>query len=105
MSFESQLKPSPMVHHSTPGLLAERSSPTLHLPDFMNWTTHTRQPRAIARIAVPKAAVDLPLPSPVFTMTTDGARTCALGGGSVGGRLLVTSRPPLSAWLRPRSGR
>src|SRR5262249_2361609 len=41
----------------------------------MNWTTQARQPRAIARIAVPKAAVDLPLPSPVLTMTTDGALT------------------------------
>src|SRR5215470_166960 len=103
MSFESQLKPSPMVHHSTPGLLAERSSPTFHLPHFMNWTTQTRQTRAIARIAVPKAAVDLPLPPPALTMTTDGALTRPLGGGSRGGRLPVTSSPPVSVWLRPRS--
>src|SRR5262249_42996705 len=38
----------------------------------------------------------------VLTMTTDGALTRPLGGGSRGGRLPVTSSPPVSMWLRPR---
>ena len=36
-------------------------------------------------MTMPKAAVDLPLPGPVLTITTDGARTGAGGGASVGG--------------------
>src|SRR5919204_974147 len=36
--------------------------------------TQTRQPRASARMTTPKAAVDLPLPSPVFTRTSERGR-------------------------------
>src|SRR5215467_12363289 len=73
MSFESQLKPSPMVHHSTPGLLAERSSPTSHLPHFMNWTAQTRQPRAIARTSSPPVSVWLrPRSAPARPLVVDG---------------------------------
>src|SRR5262245_65046445 len=84
MSFESQVKPSPTVHHSTPSRFADCSSPTFQRPDLTNWMTQTVQPRVTARMTVPKAAVDLPLPSPVLTMTTDGARTVALAGASSG---------------------
>src|SRR2546421_10899320 len=95
MSVESQLNPSPRAHHSTPRRRADCSSPTFQRPDLTNWMTQTVQPRATARIAVPKAAVDLPFPSPVFTMTTDGAFTVALGGDSDG-----TSWGSMAAMLR-----
>jgi hypothetical protein len=49
--------------------------------------TQTFQPRATARRAVPNAAVDLPLPSPVLTSTSEGAeRRAGRCGGSTGGR-------------------
>jgi len=54
------------------------------LPDLTNWITHTFQPRATARIAVPKAAVDFPFPSPVFTITIEGALLVARAGPWVG---------------------
>src|SRR5262249_49514989 len=82
MSFESHVNPSPIVHHSTPSRFADCSSPTRQRPDLTNCTTQTDQPRATARITVPNAAVDLPLPSPVLTITTDGARTVARAGAS-----------------------
>src|SRR5438067_4663148 len=71
MSCESHVNPSPSVHHSTPSRAAISRSPVFHLSDLMNCTTHTFQPRAKARSIVPNAAVDLPLPSPVLTMTID----------------------------------
>ena len=69
---------------STPRRCAICSSPTFHLPDLMNWITHTRQPRATPRITTPKAAVDLPLPSPVLSSTSErGPRIGRrLAGGS-----------------------
>src|SRR5688500_11780939 len=85
-SSESHVKPSPIAHHSTPSCTATFSSPTRHLPDFRNCTTATRQSRAIARITMPNAAVDFPLPSPVFTITSDGAGFMPSGtGSSIGG--------------------
>ena len=45
----------------------------------MNCTTPTRQPRPSARSARPKAAVDLPLPGPVWTMSRPFSRI-GLGG-------------------------
>src|SRR5437016_142721 len=84
ISFESQVKPSPIAHHSTPSAVADCCSPTFHLPDLMNWITQTFQPRATARNTVPKAAVDFPFPSPVLTSTTDGARFSARLGAFVG---------------------
>src|SRR3989442_15644335 len=96
MSRESHVKPSPRVHHSTPRRIAISRSPTFHRSDFTNWITHTFQPRATARSAVPKAAVDLPLPFPVFTITTDGALREALGGACSGasGGLICAREPP-----------
>src|SRR5690606_34333090 len=85
MSSDSQVNPSPRANQSTPSWRAIFSSPTFQSPDLRNWTTATFQPRARARSIVPKAAVDLPLPSPVLTMIREGARRVAGGGGSVGG--------------------
>ena len=45
-------------------------------------------------MAVPKAAVDFPLPSPVLTSTSDGSRTVAFAGGSVGGTRGSATRHP-----------
>ncbi len=65
------------------------SSPTCQSPDFRNWTTATFHSRAMARIMMPNAAVDLPFPSPVLTTTTERAarapsgRWCSAGGSSV----------------------
>src|SRR5712664_4413274 len=84
MLRESQLKPSPTVHHSTPRRVAASRSPTFHRSDLMNWITQTFQPRATARSAVPNAAVDLPLPSPVLTITMDDAFREAFGGAATG---------------------
>src|ERR1700680_2636920 len=84
MLGESHVKPSPIVHHSTPSLTADFCSPTFHFSDLRNWMTQTFQPRATARSTVPKAAVDLPLPSPVLTITTDGTFLVARAGGWVG---------------------
>src|SRR5262249_17786540 len=98
-SRDSQVNPSPPFSQSTPSWRPTFSSPTFHLSDLMNWTTHTRQPRATPRITTPKAAVDLPLPSPVLTSTSDRGRTFG-GGGGFGG-----STPGRRAGLiqRPRS--
>ena len=83
-SSDSHVKPSPMLHHSTPSRRATASSPTRHLPDFMNWMTPTDQSRATARMSVPKAAVDLPFPWPVLTSTIDAT---SRRGGRVRSRL------------------
>src|SRR4029077_13193343 len=85
MSCESHVKPSPIVHHSTPSRIAASRSPTFQLPDLMNCTTQTFHPRETARSIVPKAAVDFPLPSPVLTITTDLAVRAARGGATRGG--------------------
>src|SRR5712691_3949681 len=84
MFLLSQVKPSPIVNHSMPRLIAAFSSPTFHLPDFTNWITHTLQPRAAARMAVPNAALDFPFPSPVFTMRIEGTLLVARAGPWVG---------------------
>ena len=46
-----------------------RCSPKRAVGTFMNWKIFTALPRPWARSARPKAAVLLPLPSPVLTMT------------------------------------
>src|SRR5260370_28190220 len=46
--------------------------------------TPTFQPPAPAGMAVPNAAVDFPFPSPVFTITIEGALLVARAGPSVG---------------------
>src|SRR3989440_11087637 len=84
MFEESHVKPSPSVHHSTPRRVAVSRSPTFQRSDLTNWMTHTFQPRATARSAGPNPAVDFPLPSPVFTITTEGALREARGGRSTG---------------------
>ena len=81
-SAESHVKPSPIDHQSTPSCRQTFSSPVCHLPDFRNWTTATGQPRPTPRITTPIAAVVLPLPGPVFTSTSDGARRSSSGRGS-----------------------
>ncbi len=43
-------------------------SPVSHLP-LMNWMTPTFMPWPMQRITMPKAAVDLPLPLPVWTIS------------------------------------
>src|SRR6185312_11181507 len=97
MFLESHVKPSPMVHHSTPSPAATLCSPTFHFSDFRNWTTHTFHPRATARITVPKAAVDLPLPSPVLTTTTDVAFLVARAGPVTGTVFAIMDAPHGSA--------
>src|SRR5581483_234469 len=88
-SCESQVKPSPSVHQSTPSRSRHTfSSPTRQLPDFTNCTTATRQSRATERSTTPNADDDFPLPSPVFTTTTLSARrraglVCSRGGSCV----------------------
>src|SRR5919108_1583580 len=67
----SQVNPSPMgITSNWPGanFAAIRTSPGFHLP-LINCTMHTRQPCPMARKAVPRAAVVLPLPLPVLRMT------------------------------------
>jgi hypothetical protein len=73
MSDESHVNPSPAVHQSMPSVVLAFCSPVRHLPDFTNCTMQTRHPAALARIAVPNAAVDFPFPSPVFTNTSEVA--------------------------------
>jgi len=71
-SSESHVNPSPAECHATPRPRQVFSSPVFQSPLLRNCTTATGQPWATARRIVPKAAVDLPLPSPVFTNTSDG---------------------------------
>src|ERR1700720_421612 len=93
MFLLSHVKPSPIVSHSMPRLVAAFSSPTFHFPDLTNWMTLTFQPRAAPRIAVPKAAVDLPLPSPVFTITIEVALVVASAGPLTGTSFDFTAPP------------
>jgi hypothetical protein len=69
-SWVSQVKPSPMVCHSTrsPKHSSARRSPVCQAP-LMNCTTPTRQSFPSARSRRPNAAVDLPLPGPVWTIS------------------------------------
>src|ERR1700677_1908658 len=56
--------------------------------------TTTRHPRAQARPMTPKAADDFPLPSPVFTISRESARTNFSGvcGASRGASVMVSFR-------------
>ncbi len=66
--------PGESLAHGVPGdliaesLRARRAPPVCQAP-LMNCTTPTRWPRPSMRKASPKAAVDLPLPVPVWTMS------------------------------------
>lgn len=57
-----------------PSTLSAFSSPTFHFADLTNWNTPIGQPWFQARSASPKAAVDLPLPGPVWTNTSGRLR-------------------------------
>ena len=61
-TIDRTIAPSPM--RMPPSLRSVTISPQLG-SDFMNCSTAARRPLPTARITRPKAAVDLPLPSPV----------------------------------------
>ena len=63
------MKPSPMARTSMSIFLAARCSPKLAVVCLMNWSMMTFMSRPQARSITPMAAVVLPLPVPVFTMT------------------------------------
>src|SRR5262245_29444392 len=69
-SCVSQVKPSPRVCHSTsaPSRSTAARSPVCQAP-LPNCTTPQRRPRPSARSSRPQAAVDLPLPLPVWTIS------------------------------------
>src|SRR5690606_27582467 len=64
--------PSPL----SPSTRRARSSPIRHFADFTNWNTPIGQPWFHARSAIPNAAVDLPLPGPVWTISSGRLRRC-----------------------------
>ena len=70
LSWVSQVKPSPSVCHSTwfPKRSTAVRSPVCQAP-LPNCTTPQRNPRPRARSISPKAAVDFPLPLPVWTIS------------------------------------
>src|SRR6202521_2789314 len=70
-SWVSQVKPSPMVCHDTwSPKIARASRAGVCQAPLMNCTTPPRWPRPSMRNARPKAAVDFPLPGPVWTMSS-----------------------------------
>src|SRR5260370_7954346 len=69
-SWVSQVKPSPIDRQVTSsGKGARRVRSTVDQAPLTNWTMTTRMPCPRQRNAMRKAAVDLPLPAPVWTMT------------------------------------
>ena len=91
-----------------PSASAAFSSPTRHLLDLTNWKTPTGQSCAQPRSISPKAAVDLPLPSPVWTISRGFARRARVVRPSVGHRLDLALRHqaalPVNDCTRPASG-
>src|SRR5689334_17816691 len=101
----SQVKPSPSGVISTPSCRAATCSPYSVAALLMNCSIATRIPRPDARSRMPSAAVVLPFPSPVLTMSSPrrdsrggtrygpgcfffgvgGFRPDAVGGGVAGG--------------------
>src|SRR5690606_12696823 len=76
-------QPSPILCQATgppspvpPSTRRARSSPIRHFADFTNWNTPIDQPWFHARSAIPNAAVDLPLPGPVWTTSSGRLRRC-----------------------------
>ncbi len=59
-------------------------SPIRHLADLTNWKTPTDQPWFQPRRASPKAAVDFPLPSPVWMISSGRLRRCRVVSPSAG---------------------
>lgn len=70
MSFESQVKPSPIASIRMSSFFAARCSPKRAVECLMNWNIRTRKSRPQARNRIPSAAVVFPFPSPVLTMTS-----------------------------------
>src|SRR5262245_31388178 len=70
LSCVSQVKPSPIECHATrlPKAAKASFSPVCQAP-LTNCTMPTRRPWPSMRSASPKAAVDLPLPGPVLTIS------------------------------------
>ena len=75
-------------------------SPVDHAP-LMNCTTPTRKPRPSARKASPNAAVDLPLPGPVWTMSRP---FCRIGFAATSASCTALRFAILALW-RSSSGR
>lgn len=61
-----------------------RFLPTFHFALLTNWNTATSKPWFQARSAMPKAAVDLPLPGPVWTASTGALRRARVVRPSTG---------------------
>ena len=70
----STAPPTPRSVCARPSSANALSSPTFHLALLTNWKTATLIPAFQARIAIPNAAVDLPLPAPVCTASTGWVR-------------------------------
>ena len=64
-----------------PSFSAAICSPYIDLSFLMNCTAHTFMPRPQARNMMPNAAVLLPLPMPVLTMTSPFRLTGRSGDG------------------------
>ena len=93
-------QPGPALAHLVPGdaahpgrcsacTVAERLAARpprrlFHLGLLVNWNTPMGQPADQARRARPNAAVDLPLPSPVCTISSGWARRCRVVSPSSG---------------------
>ena len=84
-SLRDHDQPEPILCHSTgpPSPVSSCSgraarsavcSPMRHFADFTNWKTPMSQPWFQARMARPNAAVDFPLPSPVWTISSGRLR-------------------------------
>ena len=76
--------PRPVVSCSSPRDSNAVCSPIRHLADLTNWKTPIDQPWFQPRSASPNAAVDLPLPSPVWTINNGRLRRCRVVSPSVG---------------------
>ena len=86
-----QDQPSPILCQLTgppspvsPSTRSARSSPTRHLADLTNWKTPIDQPWVQPRSASPNAAVDFPLPSPVWMINNGRLRRCRVVSPSAG---------------------
>ena len=73
----SQVKPSPVTCHSTPGCLPRKASSPVSVRLLMNCTTPTFMPWPSARATMPNAEVLLPLPLPVMTSSSPRSSVAA----------------------------
>jgi len=79
MFLLSQVKPSPIVNHSMPTLVATFSSPTFHLPDLTNWITHTFQAARHRAHRRAERGCRFALPVPVLTITIEALCVASAG--------------------------